>query len=123
MSDADISLDPLFHREYDEENYNCAHLFCDAWMSWTGDDVTDVLSGILKAPDDRRIDYKTRHYFAPTKTPVTPCMIEMQSKGQPPHVGFYHNGFVMQITQQGVQNQPLEISTRGFNEITFYRKR
>ena len=118
-----MSLDPLFHKEYDDKDYNCAHLFCDIWKIKTGDDVSGVLSGLLTDEENRRIDYKTRHYFEPCEKPHSPCMIEMQASNQAPHVGFYNDGYVMQITKQGVQNQPLEISTRGFKEIKYYRKK
>lgn len=119
----DTSLDSLFKMEYDEENCNCLHLFCAAWKLWQGDDLSDLLAGLLTSTQNRYLSYKTRHYFEPIKNPETPCMIEMESKGQAPHVGFYHNGFVMQMTQQGVQNQPLEISTRGYKKINYYRKK
>ena len=116
-------LNALFHREYDEDNYNCAHLVCEAWEKITGHDISVYLSGMLEALEYRSVDTEKRHYFRRTIKPVSPCIVQMRNKGQVPHVGIYVDGFVMQITQQGVQNQPLEISTRGYKLIKFYRNK
>ncbi len=117
------SLDFLFAREYDEDNYNCLHLVCEAWKALSGDDIEPYFNGMLATLENRKVDAKKRHYFELIKRPKTPCIVQMRNKGQVPHVGLFIDGMVMQITQQGVQNQPLEISTRGFKLVKYYRKK
>lgn len=117
------SLDCFFNKEFNEDDYNCAHFTSEVWEHLTGENIKEHLTGLLNPVRNRNVDYSKRHFFKKVAKPLTPCIIQMKVKGKPAHIGLYHNGFVIQITQKGVQNQPLEISTRGFKHITYYRTR
>lgn len=116
-----MSLDFLFARQYDEEKYNCAHLVCEAWQSLTGADVTPFLLPVLMGREQRYFDYRQRKNFKRLERPESPCIVDMRSRGCYPHVGIYIDfDSVMQITESGVQCQPLGISTRGYKKVSFW---
>lgn len=114
-------LDQLFFRKYDEDNYNCAHLVCEAWLILYKADISELLHSMLEPFSARHVNSKHRRKFKRLKTPCAKgCIIQMRNRGYGAHVGLYLNGYVLQINENFVEYQPLEIASRGFNVVSFY---
>lgn len=116
-----MSIDSFFHKKYNRDFYNCAHFVCDVWEHETGKRIDHNLESFLKPVSQRRVDPALRNLFTKLKEPVTPCIVLMQRKNSPPHVGIYLRGRVLHIHETGVEFQPVDVAARGFEKVGFYR--
>lgn len=115
-----MSIDAFFHRSYNRETYNCAHFVCDVWESVTGERIDHRIDGLLKPSSSRHADFGLRRRFRKLVQPESPCIVLMHRKGNAPHVGIFVRGKVMHIHELGVEFQPVDVASRGFNKIGFY---
>lgn len=116
-----MTIDAFFHKRYNRQSYNCAHFVCDVWAHETGQRIDDSLECFLRPPKERRVDPGLRNIFEKLQKPVTPCIVLMQRRKSPPHVGIYLRGRVLHIHELGVEFQPVDVVSRGFDKIGFYR--
>lgn len=113
-------LDDLFWKQYDRQNYNCAHFARDVWQIETGADITETLSGFLLPPGERKVDPGLRRKFKRLSKPVSPCIVLMHRPKSVPHVGVYLRGKVIHLHEKGVEFVSMDIATRGFKKMGFY---
>jgi hypothetical protein len=116
-----MSIDAFFHKKYERNSYNCAHFVCEVWQSLTGESITQKLAGLLEAPKDRRASFDLRRQFKRLERPESPCLALMQRRGSAPHVGLFLRGRVLHIHETGVEFQPIDVASRGFEKIGFYK--
>jgi hypothetical protein len=116
-----MSIDPLLGKTYDHKKYNCAHFAVDVWRIITGDDISHALGSFLDDPRVRSTPRENRHMFRRSDQPCDPCLVLMRNKRSQPHVGVYHDGRVAQLTEIGAENTTMEVATRGYNYVRFYR--
>lgn len=116
-----MSIDEFFHKCYNRQSYNCAHFVCDVWMRVTGVSIDRTLEGFLHPPSARRADPALRRAFVRLGQPVSPCIVLMQRAKSAPHVGVYLNGRVLHIHEHGVEFQPVDVASRGFDRVRFYK--
>jgi hypothetical protein len=114
-------LDSFFTRRYNRETYNCAHFACEVWEELTGQNIETELAGFLRPPKDRRTDPALRRTFRKLNTPESPCLVLMQRRGSVPHAGVYVRGKVIHIHENGVEFLPVQIASRGFEKLGFYK--
>jgi hypothetical protein len=116
-----MSIDEFFHKCYNRQSYNCAHFVCDVWKRVTGASIDRTLEGFLHPPSARRADPALRRAFVRLGQPVNPCIVLMQRAKSAPHVGVYLNGRVLHIHEHGVEFQPVDVASRGFDRVRFYK--
>jgi len=116
-----MSIDVFFHRKYNRETYNCAHFVCDVWESLTGESIAHKLGGLLQPPKTRQASFDLRRQFKRLEAPESPCIALMQRRGSAPHVGIFVRGRVFHIHEMGVEFQPIDVASRGFEKIGFYK--
>lgn len=116
-----MSIDEFFHKCYNRQSYNCAHFVCDVWKRVTGASIDHTLEGFLHPPSARRADPALRRAFVRLGQPVSPCIVLMQRAKSAPHVGVYLNGRVLHIHEHGVEFQPVDVASRGFDRVRFYK--
>lgn len=116
-----MSLDPLFKKNYDKNYYNCAHFVSDAWELVTGRSISHELSCFLAPSKLRHAPNTLKESWVKLDSPTSPCIVLMRKNRVPPHVGMFFEGRVIHITEIGVQYQPLEVVSRGFANIGFYK--
>lgn len=115
------SIDSLFFRVYDRDNYNCCHFLADAWQHVTGQDMRQRLQSWLCAASDWKVTRQDMQQFRRLAAPESPCIVLLQN-AIGPHVGLFYCGKVLHITeQQGVQYMPLEIVQQGYARVRFYK--
>lgn len=115
-----MGIDKFYNRKYDEVNYNCAHLVCEAWEAETGVDIAHNLRGFLLPPSERRVVLSDLRPLTALEVPTSPCIVLMQQRRHAPHVGLFLRGKVLHIKESGVEFQPLEVATLGFKRVRFY---
>jgi hypothetical protein len=115
-----MSIDKFYNKRFNETEYNCAHLVCEAWEDETGVDITRNLQGFLLPPSERRVVLSNLRPLTPLAVPASPCIVLMQQRRHAPHVGLFLRGKVLHIKATGVEYQPLEVATLGFNRVRFY---
>jgi hypothetical protein len=116
-----VSIDAFFHRKYNRQTYNCAHFVCDVWESLTGESLAHKLGGLLRPPKTRHASFDLRRQFKRLEAPESPCVVLMQRRGSQPHVGIFVRGRVLHIHEMGVEFQPTDVASRGFEKIGFYK--
>lgn len=116
-----MSIDAFFHRKYNRETYNCAHFVCDVWENLTGEQIAHKLGPLLLPPKERYVAPELRRHFRKLERPESPCVVLMQRRGSPPHVGIFVRGRVLHIHERGVEFQPTDVASRGFERTGFYK--
>lgn len=116
-----IGLDSFFTRRYNRETYNCAHFACEVWTHITGRDITKELDGFLQPPKERRTDPALRRVFRKLDKPESPCLVLMQRHRSVPHVGVFVRGKVIHLHEMGVEFLPVDVASRGFEKLGFYK--
>ena len=115
------SIDPLFYREDERDNYNCAHLVSEAYKLLFGIDADKILNSFLMPAKSRSASVDIRKSFIKLEKPESPCIVLMRRVGSTPHVALFYKGKALHITSMGVQYQPLDVVTQGFQKIRFYK--
>lgn len=116
-----MSIDEFFHRRYNRETYNCAHFAAEVWEKLTGESIAYKLRGILVPVKDKVISFELRHAFRRLQVPQSPCLVLLQRRKVSPHVGVFIRGRVLHLHEQGVEFQPLEVVSIGFQNTRFYK--
>lgn len=116
-----ISIDPLFGREYDIDNYNCVHFLCDAWLHVTGQDLEKRMGAFLAAVSNMKAERQTMREFKRLKQPDEPCIVFFKSRHQSSHVGLFLRHKVLHLSRDGVQFQPLHVVASSFEQVRFYQ--
>lgn len=115
-----MSIDRFLGRKYNKQAYNCAHLVAEVWQAETGIDIAHKLAGFLRPPRERSVAFELRRAFRRLEAPQSPCIVLMTRPHSVPHVGIYLRGKVLHIHEVGVEYQPIDVATRGFNTVRFY---
>jgi len=115
------SIDKFFHKKYNINTYNCAHFVCEVWEYLTGEPIAHKLTGILRPQKEREVGLQLRRQFKRITAPETPCLALMQRRGSAPHVGIFLRGRIFHIKELGVEFQPVEVASFGFDKIGFYK--
>lgn len=116
-----MNFDAFHNRRYDLRSYNCAHFVSEVWEHLTNESIAHKLTGFLRPVKERFVPVSIRHIFKRLERPCTPCIVLMQRRRTPPHVGIYLNGKIFHIKQEGVQLQPIEVVTYGYTSVRFYK--
>lgn len=115
-----MSIDQFFNRRYNKTSYNCAHFAVEVWAHITGVDIAHIMRGFLLPGPSRFARMDLRNSFEKLASPVEPCIVLLQRKGNTPHVGVYIDGRVFHITERGAELQPLDFVAMPFNKVGFY---
>lgn len=116
-----MSIDAFYKKRYNRQLYNCAHFACEVWQHLTGESIAHKLAGLLEPPKDRRVTFDLRRQFKRLEAPESPCLALMQRRGSAPHVGIFVRGRILHIHELGVEFQPIDVASRGFEKIGFYK--
>lgn len=114
-------LDSFFTRRYNRQTYNCAHFCCEVWEELTGQNIEHDLEGFLRPPKERRTDPALRRKFQKLTKPESPCLVLMQRRGSVPHAGVFIRGKIIHLHELGVEFLPVDVATRGFEKLGFYK--
>lgn len=117
-----MSIDEFFFRRFNPQTYNCTHFTAEVWAQLTGDDLAHKLGRLLTdALDVRQLTRGIVRNFSRLDAPVDPCLIVMQRARSAPHIGVYVRGKVLHIHDRGVEYQPVDVASRCFQTVTFFR--
>lgn len=114
------SVDAYLGRTFHKASYNCLHFTRDVWLDLTGVDISDRLAGLWHLPTKRVRRHNTRS-FERLPGPIDPCLVLMQAPREAPHVGIYLRGRILHITTCGVEFMLLDVASRGFKTIRYYK--
>jgi hypothetical protein len=116
-----VSVDRYFQRRYNAKDYNCAHFVCEVWADIKGDDLTIALRGLLCPWSDRRAVIGDLRAIRMLSAPESPCVVYMHSRLRDTHVGIFIRDRVLHLTERsGVQFQPLDVASLGFQRVRFF---
>lgn len=116
-----MSVDKLLGKTYNRDAYNCVHFLVDAWRHLVGQDLSARLAGFLRPAAARGVVAPARHDFARLDAPCSPCIVLMHRPRSAPHVGMYYRGRVLHIHEHGVEYQPIDVASRGFTKLRYYK--
>lgn len=116
-----MGIDAFFHRKYNRQTYNCAHFVSEVWETVTGESIAHKMAGFLLPPSERYVSPDLRRIFRRLTRPENPCIVLLQRSGSPAHVGVFIRGRVLHIHERGVEFQPIDVVSRGFEKIGFYK--
>lgn len=114
-----ISVDGYLGRRYDRTEYNCLHFARDVWRDLTGVDITTRLEGLL-SPQNRHPTRRHLRNFQLLQAPRDPCLVLMVRHRAAPHLGVYLRGRVLHIHDLGVEFLPVDVASRGFQNVRYY---
>lgn len=121
VHDPAFSIDPYFFRLYDAVKYHCGYFTADVWFDMTGQDIRDALGDLFAAPlAARKIKKRHRAAFSKLPQPVSPCLAFFYRPRAAPHVGVWFQGRVLHIHSKGVEWQPPEVASRGFESMEYF---
>jgi hypothetical protein len=114
------SVDQYFGRRYKASTYNCAHFVCDVWRDIKGEEFSEALAAMLCARHQRRAVLSDLKRIRFLDKPESPCVVLLQAKRRPTHVGVWIRGAVLHIQErQDVQFQSLDVVRIGFERVRF----
>lgn len=115
-------LDQLFFKQYDRHNYNCLHFLIDLWRMEFGIDMTFLLkSFIVQADGSIDMVPEGLDVFRRLHKPKSPCVCLCKTIAtDDTHVATFYQDRMFHLTEDGVYNLPLEVSTLGFSRVLFY---
>ena len=115
-----MNIDKYLDRVYNERNYNCAHFVCEVWNDITGQDISILLAGFLRAPSKRWLDAHKLARLTPLDAPETLAIALFQSCKRDAHVGIWLDGKILHIGEKGVELTCIELLRISFNQVRFY---
>lgn len=101
------------------KDYNCAHFVTEVWLHLTGQDLDNIMQGVLKRPSDRRVNLSEMRTVTFFDKPKPLCLVMMQRPGFA-HVGVWYRQRVLHLLDTGVQSMPLEVASVGFRKVRFF---
>ena len=113
-----IIADEVVLKKFNKKEYTCANFVCDAWKELTGLEIKNKFGSFLKP--DGKINFKVRKNFQRLEKAISPCIVLMLDKKRSPHVGIFYKNKVIHIKETHVEYQPLDIVSRGFEQVRFY---
>ena len=99
----------LYTRQYDAQEYHCAHFACDLWQHLTGEDISQHFIASLAPLDAAKVDWRARRRFKRLTDPVSPCLAVMRFPGLDTHMGIFLDSAIAQLTADGVTVLPVNI--------------
>lgn len=115
------TIDGYYSRMFSREKYNCLHFTREVWNDATGEDLGERLKSLFAGIAARRVSRKHARAFKKLAVPTDPCLVLMQRKNSDPHVGIFIRGSVLHLTEIGVEYQPVNVASRGFTSVRFYK--
>lgn len=117
-----MSIDTFFNRTFHPVKYNCVHFVREVWQYLTSEDISEKFGMLLLPPSDRRIEGRRLIASMPwLDYPASPCFALMQRRRVAPHLGVYLDGRILHIHELGVEFQPIDVASRGFQTVRFFR--
>ena len=110
----------VFNHTYNRQKYNCAHFVVDIYRELTGGSIEDSLNSFMCGYAGKAIPSKLRQ-FKRLQNPEEACIILMPSPNNSPHVGIYHNGGCLHITEIGVRYEELSVLGINYPVLKFYK--
>lgn len=114
-------MDSLLLKKYDDANYNCSHFVVDAWKMITGIDISDLMLGFMAKKQDRKMFSITRRTFKEVDYKGGNPLLVLMSKPNYRHIGVLYNRKVLHIQKTGVEYLNIDIASRGFNSVRFFK--
>lgn len=115
-------VDQFLTARHRGDAYNCLHFSAEVWEAETGEDLRDRLGGMLaNATRHRRVVRDRVRTFEKLGRPQSPCLVSMHRHRGEPHIGVYLRGRVLHLADHGAEFTELEVATRGFDRVRFYR--
>lgn len=106
------SVDKWLGMTYRRGIYTCSDFTRDVWADLTGVDISAALQGLLQAHDGRGLRREHVRRFRALAGPVDPCLVVMQRPRHPVHLAVFVRGKILQITERGVEFQPVPVATQ-----------
>lgn len=114
-------LDQFFFKRYNKDRYNCGHFVAEVWKVVTGQSIDTAMGSFLRPASERDAPASIRAHFSRILAPDAPCIVLMTRPHSEPHVGIYLDGKVLHIHEYGTEFQPLDVASRGFRKVKFYK--
>lgn len=114
-----MSVDKWLSKKYIDNLYTCSDFTREVWLDITNVDIGPALQGLLQAHDGRGLCRDHVQRFRQLPGPRDPCLIVMQRPRWPVHIAVYLRKKVLQITERGVEFQPIEVATRFHKSFRF----
>lgn len=114
-----MSIDKYLSKPYNKRTYNCAHFASEVWEDLTGENLADVLLGVMKPRDLRDVKFKNFKRLKKVTTPISPCIVWLYNKNAS-HIGVFVDGRLLHNSSHGVRFELLETATLGYKKVSFY---
>lgn len=116
-----MRVDDFLGRRFNAQTYSCVHFVRDVWLELTGENIEAPLRRLLVPAGERRLTAGTFRAFRRLARPEPPAIAFMTALGHDPHIGVVIPGGMIHLRTHGVEYFPLDIATRGFTHVRFYR--
>lgn len=108
-------------KQYDTDNYHCAHFVVDVYRSMYGNDMAEALSCFLFPVDKARADIGIRKKFQRVHKGKTGDILVLHHFTGETHVGIFYKDKVMHLSREGVIMAYIEYVKLGFKRGRIYR--
>ena len=107
--------------KFKRPGYNCLDFATEVWLDATGEDLHERLQGLYVPRQDRHIHSSHLRAFERFASPVEPCLVLMHRRRVEPHLGVYLRQKVLHLGPYGVEFLPLDVASRGFPILEFFK--
>lgn len=114
-----MSVDKWLGKKYIQGEYICSDFVREVWLDLTGVDIGPALHGLLQPLDGKGLRKVHVQRFERLAAPISPCLVVMQRARSAPHLAVFIRNKVLQITERGVEFQPVEVATRFYKSFRF----
>jgi hypothetical protein len=114
-----VNLNHFFNRGR-TATYICSHFTRDVWLYLTGEDLSSKLQGLLDT-SDMKMQLSHFRSFVRLSVPQDPCLVFMTQMGNDPHIGVFVNDKLLHLGKRVPEFHPLELATRCFTTVRYYR--
>jgi len=116
-----MELDHFYLKNYDSQNYNCAHFIADVYSHIYGKEAKRLISKFILPFESSVSKLSIRRHFKQIKTAQENCLVVFHGRRSDNHVGVFIMGKVFHINSKyGVQLQSLSTLEIGFDYVKFY---
>lgn len=120
-----FEVDNYLKKKFDILNYNCWHFVRDVWFELTGEMLYDYTPARPTKHDMHMAAEDAIYKFLQVNSIAAwpkhqPLIVLMKRRVDTPHVGVFYKGKVLHLTPEGARYLPLDVSTVGYEKITFY---